>query len=179
MRAFIALEVPEEIKGKAESLENEFRMEGLTLVKREAMHITLQFLGEIDAAGVEKVIEVMKKGSVTPFKVTLSHLSYFTPRLIRVIFVEMTKGREELKQIYSRLGGALTASGIRFEEENYVPHFTIARVKRVKDMQKLRELLERNSKAELGSFEVRSIALKESTLTPEGPVYNTLYELKL
>ena len=180
MRAFIALDVPEEIRQRAETLGNEFRMDGITLVKGDAMHITLQFLGEIDAAAGEKVVEAMKEVKRTPFRVSLSGLSYFTPRLIRVIFVELNGGGQEVKELYGKLSKVLSAKGIAFGQENdYTPHFTIARVKRVGDMRRLREALAKNSKAELGSFNATSIALKESTLTPEGPVYRTLYELKL
>lgn len=178
MRAFIALDVPEEIKGRAEILEKEFSIEGLSLVKKEAMHITLQFFGEISMPEVEKVVEAMKKISFRPFNVNLSGVSFFSPRLIRVIFVEITRGEEELRRLYGKLSTALTASGIRFEEEDYKPHFTIARVKRVREMRKLRDILEKNSKAAVGSFDAGSIVFKESTLTPEGPVYRNLYELK-
>lgn len=179
MRAFIALDVPEEIKERAELLEAEFRIDGLTLVKKDAMHITMQFLGEINAEQAEKTIEAMKRIDFKPFRVGLSGLSYFTPRLIRVIFVEVAQGEKELCNLYGRLGGELAASSVAFEEENYKPHFTIARVKRVREMQKLRGILERNSKVELGSFDVRSIVFKESTLTPNGPVYTDLYKIPL
>jgi 2'-5' RNA ligase len=178
MRAFIALEVPEGIKQRVEDLENDFRMEGLTLVKKEAMHVTLQFLGEIDAGQAEKVVESMKKVRLLPFKVNFSGLSYFTPRLIRVIFAEISQGEKEIRDLYGKLGSELTSSGITFEaERDYKPHLTIARVKRVKDMRRLRDSLEKNSRVELGSFEARSVVLKESTLTPAGPLYRSLYEL--
>jgi 2'-5' RNA ligase len=180
MRAFIALNVPEEIRARAEELEGDFRMDGITLVKKEAMHLTMQFLGEINAEQAEKAIGAMKAVRQAPFKVTVSGLSYFTPRLIRVIFVGVTEGAAELVELYSKLGGALTAKGVEFEkEDDYRPHITIARVKRVGDMRRLREALEKNAKAELGSFIASSISLKESNLTPRGPIYRQLYELKL
>lgn len=178
MRAFIALEVPYEIKERAEALEKEFGMEGLSLVKKEAMHITLQFLGEIDVGQAEKVAGAMEKIRFVPFRVSLSELSYFSPRMIRVVFVEVARGKEELQELYAKLSVALTAAGIRFEEEKYTPHFTIARAKHVRDIRKLREALSKNSKVELGSFDVRSVVLKESTLTPSGPVYRDLYKLE-
>ncbi len=180
MRAFIALEVPETIRQRAEELEKDFGIEGLTLVKKDAMHVTLQFLGDIDAAQAEKVVESMKKVKFAPFKVGFSGLSYFTPRLIKVIFVEISQGEKELRELYGKIGKELKSSGITFEiEKDYKPHLTIARVKHVKEMRLLRDALEKNSHLELGTFEARSVALKESTLTPSGPVYRSLYELNL
>ncbi|MDE1874245.1 MAG: RNA 2',3'-cyclic phosphodiesterase [Candidatus Micrarchaeota archaeon] len=179
MRAFIALDVPEQVRQRAEILERDFAIDGVTLVKKEAMHITLQFLGDIDAGQGEMVVEAMKGIRFRPFGVSLSGLSYFTPRMIRVIFVEAKKGGKELADLYGVLGKELKAKGIRFEEEKYTPHFTIARVKWAKDMRKLREAIEKNRGAELGAFDAKSVVLKESTLTPQGPVYRTLYEHKL
>ncbi len=180
MRAFIAIDIPEELKRKAELLENGFRMEGIALVHKDSMHITLQFLGEIDAAQAEKVIAAIKSCATKPFRLTLSEVSYFTPRLIRVIFADITEGRDALQRLYSKLDSALTARSIVFEKEHgYAPHLTLARVRRVKDMRALRQALELNAKAELGSFEVRSIVLKESVLTPEGHTYRDLYVLAL
>ena len=178
MRTFIALEVSEEVKIRARILEEEFKIDGLGLVNKEAMHITLQFLGDTSMQEAEKVVDLMQKIKFTPFKISLSGVSFFSPRLIRVIFVEIAQGQKELQLLYSKLSTALTASGIKFEEERYTPHFTIARVKRVKEMRRLREILEKNSKAGLGSFEVSSIVFKESTLTPDGPVYRDLYKLE-
>ncbi len=180
MRAFIALNVPEEIRLRAEALEKDFAMEGLTLVKKESMHLTLQFLGDINAEQAEKAIAAVKTLKQAPFRVTLSGVSYFTPRLIRVIFVEVSEGADKLREIYAKLGSALDANKIAYEKENdYTPHLTIARVKRVGEMRRLREALDKNSKATLGSFTASFVALKESDLTPSGPFYRTLYELKL
>lgn len=177
MRAFIALEVTEEIRRRADVLEKSFQIDGLTLVKRDAMHITMQFLGEVSVQQAERAVDSLKKISFRPFKVKLSGVSYFTPRLIRVIFVEVSQGGKELIELYTKIGNALNAAGIGYERESYKPHLTIARVKRVKEMGKLRKALEDNSKFELGTFEVRSIFMKESELRPDGPVYNDLYEL--
>lgn len=178
MRAFIALDLPEDLKQRAERLERDFEMGGVTLVKKEAMHITLQFLGELNAEQAEKAAEAMKRVSFRKFRIHLSGLSFFTPRMIRVIFVEAEEGRKELATLYGKVGAELKKSGIGFEDERYTPHFTIARVRWAKDMRRLREMIERNKKADLGAFDAVSIALKESTLTPEGPTYRTLYELR-
>ena len=178
MRAFIALDVPEDVKQRAEALEKNFEMDGITLVKKDALHITLQFLGELNAEQADRTVAAMKKVRFKPFRVSLSGLSYFTPRMIKVIFVEAATGGRELIELYGKVSAELKASGIGFDEEKYAPHLTIARVKWAKEMRRLREMLEKNARAELGSFEATSIALKESTLTAAGPEYRTLYELK-
>jgi 2'-5' RNA ligase len=180
MRAFIALNVPEHVRRRAEEIENDFRIDGLTLVKKEEMHLTLQFLGEIDAAQAENAVDAINSVKRQPFAVSLSGVSYFTPRLIRVIYIGTDKGTKELRELYAKLGSTLTSRGVGFDKEkNYTPHLTIARVKRVNEMRRLREALEKNANADAGSFIASSISLKESSLTPYGHVYRNLHELKL
>jgi len=179
MRAFIALEVPEEIKEKIEELQKEFGSEGIVLVKKEAMHITLQFLGNIGEVDVAKVREAMQEIGSAPFEVRLVGLSCFTPEFIKVVFAKVTAGSEELVEIYKELADALKEKGLAFEKEEYIPHLTLARVKRVRNKDALVSAINKHSALDLGSFTASGISLKESILTPEGPVYNTLYELKL
>jgi 2'-5' RNA ligase len=179
MRSFIAIEVPDDIKNKVETLQKELQSSGIVLVKREAMHLTLQFLGEISAEEAEMVKDAMEKARRAPFRINLSGVSYFSPNFIKIIFAAVGEGGAELKELYAKLANTLTERGIRFEREEYTPHLTIARVKHIGDRKSLIDEINKHSLFELGSFDVKSIFLKESTLTPDGPVYDNLYELKL
>ncbi|MGA3020769.1 MAG: RNA 2',3'-cyclic phosphodiesterase [Candidatus Micrarchaeales archaeon] len=179
MRAFIAIEVPDEIKNRVETLQKELQSSGIILVKKEAMHLTLQFLGEINAEEVELVKSAIEKASRAPFRINLSGISYFSPDFIKVIFVAVREGTAELNELYTKLADALTEREIRFEREEYMPHLTIARVKHVGDRKNLIDEINKHSSLEFGSFEAKSIFLKKSTLTPNGPIYENLYELKL
>lgn len=178
MRAFIALEVPEEIKERVEALGKELGAEGLTLVKRNAMHITLQFLGEISEEQAGHVKEAMQTIKFAPFQAELSGISYFTPQFIKVIFIKVARGSDELKELYAKLGDALSASEVSFENENYVPHLTVARVKHIGDKRRLLQTIGNHAGTEFGSFAASSVVLKKSVLGPSGPEYSDLYELK-
>jgi 2'-5' RNA ligase len=179
MRAFIAIEVPEEIKNKVETLQKELPSNGIVLVKKDAMHLTLQFLGEISAEKAEMVKDAMQNATRAPFRASFSGISYFTPDFIRVIFAAVGDGSAELKELYAKLANALAEREISFEREEYTPHLTIARVKHVGDRKKLIDEINKHSSLELGSFEVKALFLKKSTLTPNGPVYEDLYKLEL
>lgn len=179
MRAFISLEVPEDVKDRTEKLQAEMPREGLLLVKRPALHVTLLFLGEMSPDGLEKVKAAMQSIKFHPFSVSLSGVSYFSPDFIKVIFAKVADGDSDMRGLYSMLCDALSANGVPFRKEDYIPHLTIARVKHVRKREDLIDAISMLSSAELGSFEAKSIHLMESTLTPDGPVYNELYELEL
>jgi len=178
MRAFIALEVPEEIKDNVERVRTGMGSGGLVFVKRDAMHVTLQFLGDVSDTEANGVIDAMRGVSCAPFTVRLQGVSYFTPDFIRVIFVKVGEGAKELEDLYRKLGLALSGKGMRFEQENYVPHMTIARVKRMGDRARLMDFMKGHAETDFGSFKASSVVLKKSVLAGGGPVYTDLYELK-
>lgn len=176
MRAFIAIEVSEELKDKMSKMQKQLSLEGVKLVERENLHMTLQFLGEIDEKMREKVIQAMEKVSCSKFELSCKGISAFPSRnYIRVIWV----GAEapEAKSIYDQLSCELAKLG--FKKEDFSPHITLARVKFLKDKQALAEFLEDNEEAEIGDCIVDRVILKKSTLTPKGPVYENSYEKKL
>lgn len=179
MRAFIAIEIPDELKDAMIELERTLGLDGLVFVKKEALHITLQFLGEIDDAQAERVKAALGAIKFHPFTARLSGLSYFSPDFIRVVFVKVAGGAQEISELYRLTADALSSAGIKFEREAYTPHLTIARVKHVSDRSKLISLIERNADLEFGSFSVNSLVFKKSVLTGEGPVYTDLYKLEL
>ena len=67
------------------------------------------------------------------------------------------------KDIYSKLGKKFSFSA----------HMTIARVKR-KPSQELISKLKTIENTELGEQNVKEFVLKKSTLTPRGPIYETI-----
>lgn len=176
MRAFVAVEVSEELREKMAELQKQLSLEGVKLVEKENLHLTLFFLGEIDESMREKVVKAMDKLTCNKFEMSCEVVGAFpSNNYIRVIWV----GAEapELKQIYDQLGTEFARLG--FKQEQFSPHITLARVKFLKDKEKLVEFLEENEQVELGECKVEGVFLKKSTLTPKGPIYETVYEKKL
>lgn len=181
IRCFIAIDVDNpEIVSKIMDIQKKLEVEGTKLkqVEPENLHLTLFFLGEQPPKIVERVQEVMSTVSFKPFVMKLEGLgafpSYERPR---VIWIGVTKGFEEVQEIYRSLRPKLQAIPLRLEsEETFVPHITIARVKF--SGYALKRIITSLKDVELGFQEVKSIKLKKSTLTSRGPIYETLYEVK-
>lgn len=180
MRAFIAIEVPDSVKERVLSVSKDLTVSGIVPVKKEALHITLQFLGEIsEGEEVERAKLAMSAVRVSPFEASLSGISYFSPNFIKIIFAEVVSGKGSMQTMYRQLRNSLILAGLRAENEEFVPHLTMARVKRAPDRDALLNFINRNAATDFGSFSVGSFVLKKSTLTPEGPVYEELHEQKL
>jgi 2'-5' RNA ligase len=64
------------------------------------------------------------------------------------------------------------------DEKRFRPHLTLGRVKDTKGLEKLLEMI-RSYKLELFSLKLDRLTLFKSTLTPQGAVYESLYEVML
>ena len=176
MRTFVAIEIPAEMRRKIYSIGEKIPGR-LSRVSEENIHITLQFLGELDEDGLASAESALNKISGQPFGVIIKGISFFGGRDVHTIYANVIdQGR--IKVIYSDAGKLLSDAGLDFESEReYVPHATIARVK--DGSAKIREFIGQNSDHLFGEFEIDSICLKRSVLSEKGPIYTTLYERKL
>jgi len=150
----------------------------LKLVNPEIMHLTLRFLGEIPQTTVELVKEAMQGLRFSPFEVEFSGLGAFpSPNRINVIWVGITRGHEQLNEIFRQLEPKLRQIGLPPDEKGFSPHLTIARVKSALNKAALAEYVTTMREQDFGKIPVRTVRLKKSTLTPRGPIYTTIHEV--
>lgn len=176
MRAFIAVELSEEVRKKLAEFAKALDFEGVRPVEQENLHITLFFLGEIDERTKGKVVDAMERVSVAPFDLSVSGVGVFpNPNFIRVAWAGCEG--EGLKQVYEQLAPEMRK--LRYEVEPFRAHVTVARVKSPEAKSRVQEVLKKFEGQDFGSCGIKSIVLKKSTLTPKGPVYETVYEKRL
>lgn len=178
MRTFIAIPCPANLKEKISRVQNHIGdMRGIKLVEPENIHLTLEFLGDVDekrSEGIAKKLEFIE--GIGPFKMSLKGVGAF-PSLnyIRVIWVGVDEGKESIIDLYKKIVNVLDLK----EDKKFHPHLTIGRVKFLDDKEKLLKFLNENREKVFDRFDVRKIELMESKLTPKGPVYSVLREFKL
>ncbi|MBC7131147.1 RNA 2',3'-cyclic phosphodiesterase [Candidatus Bathyarchaeota archaeon] len=150
----------------------------LKLVEPQNIHITIRFLGNITPTMVDQIHEEMKKISFAPFKVRIQGVGAFPNiRYPRVIWVGMTQGTVELRNIFSQLEPNLRKLGFNQDPKGFSPHITIARVKSGRNKEQLIRQIEESQNLEFGTFTAKCLRLKKSDLTPKGPIYSTLREV--
>ncbi len=182
-RSFIAIESSEKAQKSLKIIQSELEGTGADLktVKPENIHSTLRFLGNISEdklEDVKKALEDTKK--LGPFKIEIQGLGIFpSPSFIRVIWAGVSEGSEKMKQLREKINQSLKKINFPSEDKDFIPHFTIARVKSGKAKDKLGSIVERESETSFGKARVEEIKLKKSELTPEGPIYSDLKTVKL
>ena len=177
VRTFIAIDLAPEVRERMQGPQGVLAgcRARLTLVRPPAIHITLKFLGEIDKSTCERVREALSALRFEPFEISLAGVRGNPPPSPRVIWSEVRDGGG-CRRLFALVEEALAPLGIPKERRAYTPHATLARVKRFDPS--LLPPLKSLASEEFGSCTVRSIKLKKSTLTPAGPVYEDLMEVR-
>ncbi len=181
VRVFIAVDIEDPVViGRLASIRDTLVSTGVPMkpVEDQNMHITLRFIGEVPESMVDDIYEAMKPARFKEFTMRLKGLGAF-PSITRprVLWIGVEEGAEELRRIRDTIEAGLRRLGLRPEKERFIPHVTLARVKGRGRMERLVRVLTEYSGYEAGTVVVRSVRLKQSILTPKGPIYRTLREV--
>ncbi len=177
IRAFVAVDVNEpsiveKIRLTQGMLESS-RAAVMKMVEPENLHLTLKFLGEIDQSKIEQVKEAIRSISFETFVIRLRGLGYFPGGgRVNVVWVGVEDQSGSLTRVGEELQAKLASLG--FQKERFTPHLTIARVKSVREKQRLIQLISEHQSEDYGTQKIEYICLKKSILTPSGPIYSDL-----
>lgn len=176
VRTFIAVELPQRLIPEIERIESRLNTPGIKLVEPGLVHITLKFLGEIDEDKVEPIISALSQINCKPFQARIKGVGVFPKQAyIKVIWLGAEGDFDTLHKEVERV-----LSPFKFEKDSkFSPHATLARVKMLREKAVLLEKIKELEDIDLGTMNVDSICLKKSTLTPKGPIYETLREIRL
>ena len=198
MRAFFAVDLPDALAGPLADVQSAFDdASGVTLVDPEQAHVTLKFLGDVaergageegganesdesgtDAADIDAVTAAGERAvadaDVDPFTCTVGGLGVF-PSLeyISVVWAGIEAGSADLTRLHESLEAETTALGVDPEDHEFTPHVTLGRMRDARGKELVRRAVHEGD-PDVGSFTVREVRLVESTLTPDGPVYETV-----
>lgn len=155
------------------SLRHLLQNEKINWVEPDRLHFTLKFFGETPESKIENIKEVLKQVSdeLIPFNITISKTNLFgssyKPRVIWFGFEE----EEQLKKIGEKIIMRLDDAGFPSDRQNFVPHLTIGRIKKIEHPIAFQKVIDKFRKIRLQKFEVKDFVLFESKLEQAGPVY--------
>lgn len=183
IRAFIAINIDKpEIINKIVQIQKEIESINAAKMKPvepQNLHYTIRFLGNITSEQVDEISQILRNLDFVPFQLVVKGIGAF-PNLNRprVIWVGAGEGSEHVIDIYNHIERGLKKLGFKPGAKQYIPHCTIFRVKFITKKPILSKKLMELANITLGDVEVRSVKLMRSQLTPKGPVYTTLKEVK-
>lgn len=183
VRAFIAVELPEEVRPYLTQLQDRLRQElprGVRWQYTQGVHLTLKFLGNVEThrlSQVEGCVAEAARGS-SPFGLTLGGLGCFPNlRQPRVIWVGVRGELEQLAQLHAATEASLQLVGFSPEGRAFTPHLALGRLREETSREERRSVGDVVASLEVGpgpAFHVTSISLMRSQLTPHGAIYTRL-----
>ncbi len=180
MRAFIAIELPEEIRHALEREQSRFRpaCPGARWTRPEGIHLTLRFLGEISDAQTVQLVEKLKGlEAFAPFTVEVGRFGFFPDARRPRVFWAGVSLPPELVQLAQRIETLVRELGFPPEHRDFRPHLTLARFKSPKPCPELTALLSGAQAETPGAFTVSEYFLWESRLSPAGSEYRKVAKI--
>lgn len=179
IRTFIAIELDPGFREKIQELQNRFSDFDLKFVDSKIVHITLKFLGDISESKIPALSAALDSISCEPFEARVGGIGVFPkPSNPKVLWLGATGNFRALHDDVENL-----LKPFKFEKDNreFTAHATLARVKSLDRDQKIAftDIFKELRDIELGSMRVNKVFLKKSTLTPQGPIYETLHTVYL
>jgi 2'-5' RNA ligase len=129
VRLFVAVTLPGDVR---EALARwRPRDDALRAVDPEALHVTLAFLGWRDDSAVERIGAAATACASSVGDLAVGAGLWLPPRRPRVLTVELDDPDGKLTALQARVSDAMvTAAGYVPEKRPFLPHVTVARVRR-------------------------------------------------
>ena len=186
MRTFLAVFPPSQAQEAAHRVIERLRRpdDDVSWVRRENLHYTLRFLGELDEGAVARLIEAARRGVAgrPPFPATLGAAGAFpSARRARVLWLGLSEGADALTGLATGMERALVGHGFEAAERPFSPHLTLGRVRRREHdwSQRLAGVAAGFEGERAPSFMVDRVAVVGSTLSPGGSIYRVRAEAPL
>ncbi|MBB6647878.1 RNA 2',3'-cyclic phosphodiesterase [Halobellus ruber] len=181
MRLFVSIDLPDRLADAVADAQDRFAdAEGLRFVDPKDAHLTLFFLGDTDPERVAEIESALERAvdaaDTGPFELRVGGFGVF-PALdyISVVWAGVREGAgiAETTRLNGLIERELADLGFEGDDHEFTPHITLARMNDARGKDLVQRVV-READPDLGSFQVDEIRLTESTLTNEGPVYETV-----
>ena len=152
-------------------------------VTRENMHVTLNFLGDVDESEIPSVCRLIARTveEFGSFELSVKGLGCFPkPDKPRIIWMGIEEGAQELTELQSQLAAALETMRFPRDRNDFRPHLTLGRLQRgarwnesiVAEVAQGQHLLG-------GSTIVDQVTIYSSYLDRGGPTYTPMSRIDL
>ncbi len=145
------------------------------------MHVTLNFLGDVDDARLAQVCDAVAAAATAaePFEFAIRELICVPNRgPLRMIWAGAEEPTGRLASLQQRLTAAMEELGFAPERRPFNAHITLARIRYAKEPDRLRALAGRQ-KQDFGLERAEEVVTYTSVLAPGGPEYTVAARAKL
>ncbi|ALG83014.1 RNA 2',3'-cyclic phosphodiesterase [Halanaeroarchaeum sulfurireducens] len=184
MRLFVSVDLPDDLTEEVAAVQDRLEdASGLDFTDPAQAHVTMKFLGETPPHQVDEIVDALEtaveESGVAPFEATYGGLGVFPSlRYISVVWLGVSDGEREFERLHAPIESELVDIGFDEADHEFTPHVTLARMNHAGGKDLVQRVVREESPV-VWTATVGEVQLTESTLTSEGPVYETVASVPL
>lgn len=182
LRCFIAIDIAVPVRAALREVIEQFarRKSDVRWVRGDGLHVTLKFLGWIDACRLQQIEAALAQvlRGRPALRLRVRGLGTFPSlRRPRVLWVGLEgDGVGELAECVEQ---AMNQLGFEPEKRGFTPHITLGRVNGMRGWSHVEDTLKTHLTEDFGESAVEAVTLYRSTLRPDGAIYTPLWTIPL
>ncbi|MFN2508170.1 MAG: RNA 2',3'-cyclic phosphodiesterase [Chthoniobacterales bacterium] len=175
-RLFVAIDIPEAVTNALLALDP--HVPGVRWLRREQIHLTVSFLGNVSSDTEETLREKLSAIHFRAFFMPVAGVGRFPAKgKPNVLWAGVGAGHPQLFHVYKRVQEAALSAGLEPDLRAWHPHITFARCRDV-SAESVRPFLKKNADFDAGLVRVECFSLYSSSLGPNGSAYTRELEVK-
>lgn len=167
IRLFVALALPDRVAESLLAIQS--GVPGARWMKREQLHLTLRFIGEVDGRDANAIDEALASLSAPRLTLELKGVGSFGGKNPRALWAGVA-ANDALIHLQRKIESAIQRLGFPAEERKYTPHVTLARL-RATPAGRVMDYLADHALYASGPFAADQFILYSSQTTPHGSIY--------
>jgi len=178
-RLFVAIDLPDETKDQLLALKRD-DIPTARWPKREALHLTLHFIGNIPEGVASAYERVLQEVQAPAFDLTVGGVGQFPIEQRPKVIWAGVDNTPELRTLYEAVGESLEDEGFNREERRYHPHITLMRFRKPIRRGIASTWINEHISWHLDPVKITEFSLYDSVLGDSGAVYTKrqTYSLK-
>lgn len=131
MRVFIAIAFSDKVKQYLRTVQDIIKTTayGGNFTHYKNFHLTIKYIGNIYNGEYEELTNCLDDicEHTTPFSIRIGDIGMFHKKSSSIVWVDVTKGKKLLKELFQEVEKEVTKSGFDKEERKYRAHITLAK----------------------------------------------------
>jgi len=182
-RLFIAIKIHPQntLVNLVQSIKMKLKNEKINWINLNNFHLTLKFIGETSETKIVEIENKIEKicNLISPFNIQLSGIGIFGSTYNPKVIWCGTNNSIVLSNLANEVHCAMDKIGFPIDRQNFVPHITLARIKKIDNKNILLNEIKPFRSTLFQEVNVNELILFESILKKSGAEYYEISKFKL